>query len=51
MEIALPITCEHCSEVTRVRLDPEQAARLARGLLAAADGLDQTEGLDVRGEG
>jgi hypothetical protein len=51
VEITLPIRCEVCGEVTRVRLNPEQAGRLARGLLAAADGLDQTDGLDVRGEG
>jgi hypothetical protein len=47
---SLPITCEHCGEVTRLELSDEQAERLARGLLASVAGMKPTS-VDVRGQG
>jgi hypothetical protein len=47
---SLPITCEHCGEVTRLELSDEQAERLARGLLASVAGMKPTA-VDVRGQG
>lgn len=50
VRIALPIVCESCGETTRLHLTVEQAERLARGLQAAAAGLEPVE-IEVRGQG
>lgn len=34
------VACEHCGELTRVRMTPEQAAAHANTVLAAVDDLD-----------
>lgn len=48
---ALPIRCEHCGETTRLRLDDEQALRLAHGLLTSALGLPpQPPGYTIKGD-
>jgi hypothetical protein len=40
-----------CGEIAVMELSPADARRTAVGMLAAADGLDRVEDVQVRGEG